>query len=170
MVATASPNSAMAAQRHGRSPSHGPRPRLTSSSPYLLMVTANRVRVLSLSRRSAPKAARTKKPRVRSVSAVRLRTRWMPSMARSSPAITPRASDRVRRRTMRAIISTAMVPRSATMNRQPNGLTPKRYSPMPITHLPTGGCTTNEPSLVNASTVRQLLPAVSIRSLCPSTS
>ncbi len=35
-----------------------------------------------------------------------------------------------------------MVPSTATMKRQPNGVKPNSCSPSPMIHLPTGGCTT----------------------------
>ncbi len=53
----------------------------------------------------------------------------------------PSRVDRVIRRTMRASMRTIRVPRTAGMNRQPNGVTPNTHSPKPITHLPTGGWT-----------------------------
>jgi hypothetical protein len=34
------------------------------------------------------------------------------------------------------------VPTTAAAKRQPNGLSPNSHSPMPIIHLPMGGCTT----------------------------
>lgn len=38
--------------------------------------------------------------------------------------------------------STEIVPSTATMKRQPNGVKPNICSPSPMIHLPTGGCTT----------------------------
>ncbi len=37
------------------------------------------------------------------------------------------------------------------MNRQPNGSNPKTSSPIPMTYLPTGGCTTYAGSVGSAS-------------------
>jgi len=47
---------------------------------------------------------------------------------------------------MRATMSTLSAPSSATEIRHPQGESaPSRASPAPITHLPTGGCTTYSP-------------------------
>ena len=54
----------------------------------------------------------------------------------------PRRVERNRRRPIRATISTARVPVTATTNRQPNGVNPNSFSPIAIIHLPPGGCTT----------------------------
>ena len=40
-----------------------------------------------------------------------------------------------------ATIVTISVPATAEENRQPNGVTPNSFSPIPIVHLPSGGWT-----------------------------
>jgi len=54
--------------------------------------------------------------------------------------VQPSSVERNSRRPIRQSISTARVPSSAVMKRQPNGFRPKIISPMPMTHLPSGGC------------------------------
>lgn len=73
---------------------------------------------------------------------MRLITKCSPSTASSAPARQPRNVERKSLRPIRHSISTDSVPSTATMNRQPNGVKPKICSPIPMIHLPTGGCTT----------------------------
>ena len=98
---------------------------------------------------------------VPSSSAVRDIEMAMPSIARRNPATPPKSVERVSRRPIRTVRSTASVPSSAGMKRQPNGVSPNRYSPRAIVHLPTGGWTTQDgPPVPNTSIVRQSpLPA-----------
>ncbi len=98
---------------------------------------------------SAPNAASTQNITMRSSSDVRLITNSRPSTAIRPPARQPSAVERSSRRPIRHSISTASVPSSAVMNRQPNGLSPKTHSPSEMTHLPTGGCTTYEGSALS---------------------
>ena len=79
---------------------------------------------------------------------MRLCTYAMPSTVSSSPATQPSSVERNSRRPIRAVMSTARVPMTATMNRQPNGVMPNICSPSPISHLPPGGCTTYDGSPV----------------------
>ena len=144
LVLTASARKKIAARRQGRIPKPGPKPELirfqnSGVFPFAIPISVNLRRVRSRSRTRAPKPARTKVPSTISKSAVRLRTIWIPSSASKSPAIAPIKSERVIRRMIRASMMTESVPRRATMNRQPNGLTPNMYSPIAIVHLPVGG-------------------------------
>ena len=61
------------------------------------------------------------------------------------------------------------MPTSAVENRQPNGVSPKKYSPTAIVHLPTGGWTMKEGESWKTSRVRQLPSLARILSLALST-
>ena len=52
---------------------------------------------------------------------------------------------------MRTVSSTDSVPSTATANRQPNGVSPKAYSPSAMVHLPTGGWTTKDAGSLKTS-------------------
>jgi hypothetical protein len=52
----------------------------------------------------------------------------------------------VSRRTNRIITRISSVPMIAGTTRQPSGVRPKTFSPSPISHLPTSGCTDIEAS------------------------
>ena len=91
---------------------------------------------------SAPNAATTKKVRMPSSNAVRAVTKLTPSQISSSPAMAPTSVERVIRRTVRITRAIVITPSRAPVKRQPIPLYPKIASPMAITCLPTGGCTT----------------------------
>ena len=51
--------------------------------------------------------------------------------------------ERDRRRASRMVANTNNEPNTQAMNRQPKEFMPNQCSPMAISHLPSGGCTTN---------------------------
>ena len=126
-----------------------------------------RVRSRSISRQ--PNATSTQSMSVLSSSAVRLITIAMPSMAIRNPAMPPMSVERVSRRAMRTVSSTASVPTTAIATRQPNGVSPKAYSPSAMVHLPTGGWTTNAGFSVKTSRSRHAPVPLRIFSLASST-
>lgn len=146
LVAKASPSIRPAVSRQGRQPSRrfsatpASGRSTPSSSTGSAAASLRRAQSRSISR--APKAASTKNISTMSSSAARLITKCRPSTASSVPARHPRNVERNIRRPIRHSISTDSVPSTATMNRQPNGVKPKIFSPIPMIHLPTGGCTT----------------------------
>ena len=73
-----------------------------------------------------------------------------PSIASSRPASVPSAVDANSRRPMRATISTARTPQTAAAIRHAAELPtpPPKWIPSAISHLPTCGCTTYEPTSV----------------------
>ena len=79
-----------------------------------------------------------------SSSAVRDITNASPSKASSSPASPPTRVDFDTRRTRRMVTRTSSVPKTSGASRQPKEFIPKIASPAAISHLPTGGCTTND--------------------------
>ncbi len=145
-VPAARPRQTPARIRYGRQPSRSVSAIFASGRvrPSSSTGSASASRALARSRSMSrdPKAASTKNISTRSSSAVRLITRCRPSTASSAPARQPRKVERKRRRPIRHSISTDRVPSTAVMNRQPKGVKPNIHSPSPITHLPTGGCTT----------------------------
>ncbi len=79
---------------------------------------------------------------------VREWTKWWPSKASSAAATVPSRSERKRRRATRPIMRIERVPARATAKRQPKeSRMPNGVSPQPMSHLPTGGCTTKSPSV-----------------------
>ena len=55
----------------------------------------------------------------------------------------PISVERDKRRAIRMVRKTSNVPNTNGMNRQPKEFMPNSCSPNPISHLPTGGWTTN---------------------------
>jgi hypothetical protein len=102
-----------------------------------------RARIWSRSTISAPNAATTNTVRNPSRSAVRADTKLTPSAMISRPAIPPTSVERLIRRAIRATRTTTTTPATAPVNRQPRPLYPNIASPMAISILPTGGCTTS---------------------------
>ena len=51
--------------------------------------------------------------------------------------------ERESRRASRMVANTSNAPNTQAMNRQPNAFMPNHCSPIAISHLPSGGCTTN---------------------------
>ena len=136
-----------ATQRQGRQPSHGPSHDIAARarSPTLRASTS---RAWSRSMSRAPNAASPKNMTKMSSRPVREWTKWWPSKASSAAATVPRRSDRKSRRAIRPSMKIEIVPASATAKRQPKELRmPKGVSPQPMSHLPTGGCTTKSPSV-----------------------
>ena len=85
--------------------------------------------------------------------ATRLMTIALPSIANSRPPIVASASEPVSLFATSMMSTTATMPASAVAIRQPTGLSgPKASIPRPMSHLPNGGCTTNEASARNPST------------------
>ena len=144
----AMPRSRPATSRHGRTPAEIPS--RGGASPLvcsLALASASRSRKRSRSMSRAPKAARAKTMTKGSSRLVREWTSDSPSIASSSPAISPAVVERNRRRPILASSSTATAPSTAEEIRQPHGFSgPSSSMPAPITHLPSGGWTTYEPS------------------------
>ncbi|SCD64583.1 hypothetical protein GA0115246_1041118 [Streptomyces sp. SolWspMP-sol7th] len=145
-VPKARPRQIPAAQRQGRRPRKAVSAIVASArttpSASTGSLARSRARARSRSRSRQPKAASTKNISTRSRSAVRLITRCSPSIVSSAPAKQPRNVERNMRRPIRHSIHTDAVPSTAVMKRQPKGVRPKSHSPIPMTYLPTGGCTT----------------------------
>ncbi len=80
-----------------------------------------------------------------SSSAERDRTTFRFSTASNSPATNVQSALPNSSCAMIATNVTVKVPASADENRQPKGVTPNAFSPMPIIHLPSGGWT-HEPT------------------------
>ena len=88
-----------------------------------------------------------------SSSAVRDITNASPSNVSSTPARPPTSVERETRRTSRIVTRTSSVPKTSAENRQPKEFIPNSCSPPAISHLPTGGCTTNSAVFCITSTL-----------------
>lgn len=71
------------------------------------------------------------------------------------------SSERVRALAMKKSTSTLRLPSTATATRQPKlEVGPVAAMPSAISHLPSGGCTTNEPSGSSAAAMASPSPAL----------
>ena len=101
-----------------------------------------------------------------SSSAILLMVKARPSKVISNPAMPPTSVERDRRRASRTVSNTSSAPKTQAEIRHPKGVIPKKCSPIAISHLPSGGCTTaagpsvkplRSPSAILASVLNGLL-------------
>ena len=85
-----------------------------------------------------------------------------PSKVIRMPAIAPTIVERDSRRAIRIVMNTSRVPNTSGMNRQPNEFMPNSCSPNPISHLPTGGWTTNSALSLNTLTLPEVIESLAV--------
>ena len=137
--------SAPASRHHGTA--NAGRPPRSGSTPAS-SARSQRNRRWSRSTTRQANAASTKNITKMSSSAVRDSTKCSPSRVISRPAAQPSVVERNIRRPSRMTISTERMPATAEAIRQPNSFSPKMPCAQPMSHLPSGGCTTKSPVLV----------------------
>ena len=141
----ARPQLTPAATSQGRQsrPRTGPLPEVTTP-PSGSSSRASRARDQSLSATWQCTASRMKNATKMSRSAIRDSTNCIPSKQSSRPATTPSIVEPVSRRTSRTSTTIISEPTTAAATRQPNGSTPKAFSPSAISHFPRSGWTAME--------------------------
>ena len=85
-----------------------------------------------------------------------------PSNVIRMPAIAPTIVERDSRRAILIVMNTSRVPNTSGMKRQPNEFMPNSCSPRPISHLPTGGWTTNSALSLNTFTLPDVIESFAV--------
>ena len=97
-----------------------------------------------------------------SSSPIRLMTKAKPSRASKIPAMAPTMVERERRRASRIVMRTRSDPKTTELNRHPKELNPNNCSPVAMSHLPTGGWTTNSASGVQVFVIPRTISALAL--------